>query len=140
MHQKFWIFDEARVYIGSANMDWLSLTQVKEMGVALDGQRGWLLSQDLQKLFDRWWIWTAPDFKPRSSKKEWDKTIQASRTMPCWERLPTDPDAKHCQLPFPASTESPFNFNALMPLVLNNTAAGTFISCSPPAVCDTPMA
>lgn len=28
LHTKFWIVDQRHVYIGSANMDWRSLTQV----------------------------------------------------------------------------------------------------------------
>ena len=35
MHQKVWIADGASVYLGSANMDWLSLSQVKELGVVV---------------------------------------------------------------------------------------------------------
>ncbi len=28
LHTKFWIVDKKHIYIGSANMDWRSLTQV----------------------------------------------------------------------------------------------------------------
>lgn len=28
LHTKFWVIDKKHVYIGSANMDWRSLTQV----------------------------------------------------------------------------------------------------------------
>ena len=33
MHMKLWVVDGRHVYVGSANMDWLSLAQVKEMGI-----------------------------------------------------------------------------------------------------------
>lgn len=36
MHQKIWVFDGQHVYLGSANMDWKSIMQVKEMGVAAE--------------------------------------------------------------------------------------------------------
>ena len=36
MHQKIWIFDVRHLYLGSANMDWKSISQVKEMGVAVE--------------------------------------------------------------------------------------------------------
>ena len=36
MHQKIWIFDARHLYVGSANMDWKSIAQVKEMGVAVE--------------------------------------------------------------------------------------------------------
>lgn len=28
LHSKFWVVDDKHVYVGSANMDWRSLTQV----------------------------------------------------------------------------------------------------------------
>ena len=36
MHQKIWIFDARHIYLGSANMDWKSIAQVKEMGVVVE--------------------------------------------------------------------------------------------------------
>jgi phospholipase D3/4 len=36
MHQKLWVFDGHSAYIGSANMDWRSLAQVKELGVIVE--------------------------------------------------------------------------------------------------------
>lgn len=29
LHTKFWIVDQMHIYLGSANMDWRALTQVK---------------------------------------------------------------------------------------------------------------
>ena len=40
MHMKLWIFDDYRTVITSANMDCESLSQVKELGVALEGRSG----------------------------------------------------------------------------------------------------
>lgn len=37
VHAKVWISDRRNVYIGSANNDWKSLTQVKEVGIYLVG-------------------------------------------------------------------------------------------------------
>lgn len=31
LHTKFWIVDQAHVYLGSANMDWRALTQVSSL-------------------------------------------------------------------------------------------------------------
>lgn len=54
LHTKFWISDHKHVYLGSANMDWRSLTQVKEMGVlALDCPT---LALDLEKVFEEYWV------------------------------------------------------------------------------------
>merc|ERR1712217_973253 len=45
-----------------------------------------------------------------------------------------------CANPLPVSTTTEYNLKVQMPLVLNSTVAYTFLSCSPPAVCDTPFA
>lgn len=36
LHAKYWIFDRSRVYVGSQNFDWRSLSQVMETGLAID--------------------------------------------------------------------------------------------------------
>ncbi|VDM95133.1 unnamed protein product [Thelazia callipaeda] len=53
LHTKFWIADSRHVYIGSANMDWKSLTMVKEFGVII-----WnctCIANDLYKIFNVYW-------------------------------------------------------------------------------------
>ncbi|KAM3716872.1 putative phospholipase D F09G2.8 [Dirofilaria immitis] len=53
LHAKFWIVDSQHVYIGSANMDWKSLTEVKELGVIV-----WnctCIANDLYKIFNVYW-------------------------------------------------------------------------------------
>lgn len=53
MHQKIWIFDQKSIYIGSANMDWKSISQVKELGVVTeDASR---IAEDVSKYFEVWW-------------------------------------------------------------------------------------
>ncbi|XP_045462898.1 5'-3' exonuclease PLD3-like [Harmonia axyridis] len=53
LHTKFWIIDRKHVYIGSANMDWRALTQVKELGIAVFNCS--CLANDLGKIFDVYW-------------------------------------------------------------------------------------
>ncbi|XP_008200312.2 5'-3' exonuclease PLD3 isoform X2 [Tribolium castaneum] len=53
LHTKFWIIDRKHVYIGSANMDWRALTQVKEMGLVINNCS--CLAEDLGKVFDVYW-------------------------------------------------------------------------------------
>ncbi|TSR87307.1 Phospholipase D3 [Bagarius yarrelli] len=54
LHTKFWVVDKKHIYIGSANMDWRSLTQVKELGaVVYDCE---CLADDLQKIFEAYWF------------------------------------------------------------------------------------
>ncbi|XP_062454201.1 5'-3' exonuclease PLD3 isoform X2 [Rhea pennata] len=59
LHTKLWIVDSTHLYIGSANMDWRSLTQVKELGVAVYNCS--CLAQDLSKVFEAYWALGIPN-------------------------------------------------------------------------------
>ncbi|XP_070698521.1 5'-3' exonuclease PLD4 [Pempheris klunzingeri] len=54
LHSKFWIVDKKHVFIGSANMDWRALTQVKELGVVVYNCSS--LAKDLLKIFQSYWV------------------------------------------------------------------------------------
>lgn len=54
LHSKFWIVDSKHVFIGSANMDWRALTQVKELGVVVYNCSR--LAKDLRKIFQSYWM------------------------------------------------------------------------------------
>ncbi|KAM9070911.1 LOW QUALITY PROTEIN: 5'-3' exonuclease PLD4 [Sarcophilus harrisii] len=58
LHSKFWIVDMKHVYLGSANMDWRSLTQVKELGVVIYNCSS--LAYDLEKTFQTYWVLGIP--------------------------------------------------------------------------------
>uniref|UniRef100_A0A8C8C7D5 5'-3' exonuclease PLD3 n=1 Tax=Oncorhynchus tshawytscha TaxID=74940 RepID=A0A8C8C7D5_ONCTS len=53
LHTKFWVVDNKHIYIGSANMDWRSLTQVKELGAVVYNCS--CLAADLEKIFEAYW-------------------------------------------------------------------------------------
>ncbi|XP_075529876.1 5'-3' exonuclease PLD3-like [Dermacentor variabilis] len=53
LHSKFWAVDGRHAYIGSANMDWRSLAQVKEVGVLMKNCRR--IVNDLDKIFEVYW-------------------------------------------------------------------------------------
>lgn len=53
LHTKLWISDEENFYLGSANMDWRSLTQVKELGVLVTDCP--CLAKDVAKIFEAYW-------------------------------------------------------------------------------------
>ncbi|XP_015721118.1 phospholipase D4 isoform X1 [Coturnix japonica] len=53
LHSKFWIIDMKHIYIGSANMDWRSLSQVKEFGAVIYNCS--CLAKDLWKTFRTYW-------------------------------------------------------------------------------------
>ncbi|XP_062863569.1 5'-3' exonuclease PLD4 [Trichomycterus rosablanca] len=69
LHSKFWIVDRRHIYIGSANMDWRALTQVKELGVVIYNCTS--LATDLHKIYESYWVMgtrnaTMPDTWPSS--------------------------------------------------------------------------
>ena len=49
LHTKLWIVDRKHFYVGSANFDWRSLTQVKELGVLVRDCE--CLAQDMAKIW-----------------------------------------------------------------------------------------
>nr|XP_046179014.1 5'-3' exonuclease PLD3 isoform X2 [Oncorhynchus gorbuscha] len=53
VHTKLWVVDQKHLYLGSANMDWRSLTQVKEVGVSIEDCS--CLAQDASRLFGVYW-------------------------------------------------------------------------------------
>ncbi|XP_052900595.1 5'-3' exonuclease PLD3-like [Anopheles moucheti] len=73
LHTKVWIIDRQHFYLGSANMDWRSLTQVKELGVL--GTNCSCLVHDLAKIFDVYWDMGAPDAR---LPPKWPKEYTAS--------------------------------------------------------------
>ncbi|KAI1893349.1 hypothetical protein AGOR_G00122800 [Albula goreensis] len=58
LHTKFWVVDKKHIYIGSANMDWRSLTQVKELGAVVYNCS--CLAEDLGKIFEAYWYLGEP--------------------------------------------------------------------------------
>ncbi|XP_062944364.1 5'-3' exonuclease PLD4 [Cynocephalus volans] len=58
LHSKFWVVDGRHIYVGSANMDWRSLTQVKELGAIVYNCSH--LADDLEKTFQTYWVLGAP--------------------------------------------------------------------------------
>uniref|UniRef100_A0A915PT16 PLD phosphodiesterase domain-containing protein n=1 Tax=Setaria digitata TaxID=48799 RepID=A0A915PT16_9BILA len=61
LHTKFWVVDMKHFYLGSANLDWRSLTQVKELGVAIFNCG--CLAKDLMKVMDVYWEMGTPGKK-----------------------------------------------------------------------------
>ncbi|XP_013173651.1 PREDICTED: phospholipase D3-like isoform X2 [Papilio xuthus] len=62
LHTKFWIVDRTHFYIGSANMDWRALTQVKELGIVAYNCS--CMANDLGKIFDVYWQLGVADSVP----------------------------------------------------------------------------
>lgn len=58
LHTKLWVVDRQHFYVGSANFDWRSLTQVKEVGLLVKNCA--CLAQDVAKIWDVYWALGKP--------------------------------------------------------------------------------
>ena len=83
MHLKVWHADSVTAYLGSANADWKSLAQVKEMGVLLNGTDG-AATADLGRVFETFWRWADRALTPEQVTFYSD-AYQAPLTMPPWD-------------------------------------------------------
>eukprot|EP01119_Soliformovum_irregulare_P000831 TRINITY_DN10616_c0_g1_i1.p1 TRINITY_DN10616_c0_g1~~TRINITY_DN10616_c0_g1_i1.p1 ORF type:complete len:619 (+),score=143.49 TRINITY_DN10616_c0_g1_i1:696-2552(+) len=54
LHTKLIIIDDSHMYIGSANFDWTSLSQVKEIGIVIENCPA--IVQDVRKIFEMYWV------------------------------------------------------------------------------------
>jgi phospholipase D3/4 len=93
MHQKIWIFDGRHLYLGSANMDWKSITQVKEMGVVVEDCPE--VAADAGTYFEAWWAFAA--FSP-TSVEVFDPEAHVDRRVPPWSVL--IPEGQRAGSPF----------------------------------------
>ena len=76
------IFDQRHLYLGSANMDWKSITQVKEMGVVVEDCPE--LAADAGKYFEAWWAFAALS---ATSVQVFDPVARINRCVPPWSIL-----------------------------------------------------
>lgn len=129
MHQKIWVFDRRHMYLGSANMDWKSIMQVKEMGVAIEDSPD--LAEDATKYFDCWWTFSATT---PTSTGAFDGTARIDRQVPPWSAL----------IPSDTRKPSPFendqcrtSYNMQTPLTVDfdGQSAGVFLTGCPAEVC-----
>lgn len=128
MHQKIWIFDARHLYLGSANMDWKSISQVKEMGVVVEDCPE--LAADAGKYFDAWWTFSA--IEP-ASVQVFDPTARIYRRVPPWSQLA--PSAYRIESPL-AGDKYATGFNRENPLSvkLSGEIGGVFLTGCPDEV------
>jgi len=92
MHQKLWVFDGRSVYLGSANADWRSLSQVKELGLVVEDSPE--VAADVTRYFEAWWRFAAA---PLETTVVFDPASRIERRVPAWSPLvgtgahPSDP-------------------------------------------------
>ncbi|WCJ30394.1 5'-3' exonuclease PLD3 [Euphorbia peplus] len=100
VHTKVWISDSRDVYIGSANNDWKSLTQVKEVGIYLVGCSK--IVKKVETYFDN--LWTLGHLNSSAyTSTVWDQQWQLNRTVPCWSHFIHS--KARCRSPLPHSVE-----------------------------------
>ena len=129
MHQKLWVFDKQHVYIGSANMDWRSLTQVKEMGIVVENEAE--VAQEALRYFEVWW--SLVQLSP-ITQQVFDPVAQVTRTVPSWSTLL--PVAKRTSNPLSQPDSSPScSMGQPMPLTLHNQPGTWFLTRCPPELC-----
>ncbi|XP_019905059.2 inactive phospholipase D5 [Esox lucius] len=71
LHSTFWVVDRSHIFIGSANMDWRSLSKRKELGVILYNCS--CLAIDLHRVFSFYWQLQHRDYIPSI----WSKRVTA---------------------------------------------------------------
>jgi phospholipase D3/4 len=130
MHQKIWVFDQKSIYIGSANMDWKSISQVKELGVVTENTPE--IAEDVAKYFEVWWqLGGLSD--PRVAEV-YDPQSQVSRTVPAWSTLV--PAAQRIKSPLAKrSLQTPYNLKQPLATTINGKKGGVFITGCPKEVC-----
>ncbi|KAL3275134.1 hypothetical protein HHI36_019904 [Cryptolaemus montrouzieri] len=79
LHTKMWIIDRTHIYIGSANMDWRSLTQVKELGIAIYNCS--CIAEDAGKIFDVYWYLGETEKIPSMWPKSIDTVFNINNPM-----------------------------------------------------------
>ena len=126
MHAKVWVVDGKHGYVGSANMDWRSLTQTRETGVFIHSCEP--VIRDMANIFDSFWEFASLEgHAAEMTRNIIDPHLQIKRIVPCWSHL-IDED-KRCKHPFTM-------FEArTMPVKLNGLSSNVRLSLSPPEIC-----
>ncbi|XP_078437755.1 uncharacterized protein LOC144708367 [Wolffia australiana] len=102
VHAKVWISDGRSVYIGSANNDWKSLTQVKEVGIYLNDCPD--IVEKVTMYFNN--LWTLSFLNSSASTVTvWDEQWQSRRKVPCWSHFVNQKE--RCRSPLPHYIEVP---------------------------------
>jgi phospholipase D3/4 len=130
MHQKIWIFDQRHLYLGSANMDWKSITQVKEMGVVVEDCPD--LAADAGRYFEAWWAFAA--LSP-TSVQVFDPVARINRRVPPWSLLV--PPEQRTQSPLVSGkSETACNWKAPLSLDFGGERGTVFLTGCPHEVLD----
>eukprot|EP01094_Clydonella_sp_ATCC50884_P007619 TRINITY_DN1683_c0_g1_i1.p1 TRINITY_DN1683_c0_g1~~TRINITY_DN1683_c0_g1_i1.p1 ORF type:complete len:400 (+),score=101.63 TRINITY_DN1683_c0_g1_i1:715-1914(+) len=127
LHTKMMVVDDESMYVGSANMDWRSLQEVKELGVAL--YRCACVSRDLVRVFRVYW-----DGSVRSGTAHtgmWD--------APRYAVAATAERPVLVQLTYSAAYTHSDPVSAPDPVTAHHPVARVFLASAPPPLCPPSM-
>lgn len=79
LHTKMWLIDRKHFYVGSANLDWRSYTQVKELGSVLFNCS--CMAEDMGKLFDVYWYLGNTAKVPDTWPETFNTSINSNTSM-----------------------------------------------------------
>lgn len=126
MHQKLWLFDGRSMYVGSANQDWRSLTQVKELGIVVENQPD--VAAEAGRLFEAWWR-----FAGRSPTAETTLRPDGS-PCPSWSTLVPE-DQRQASPLADDGLASRYGWDDPASVTLNGEEGHFFLSAAPDDVC-----
>ena len=144
MHMKLWHSDRTAAYVGSANPDWKSLAQVKELGLLINGSavrndssaadpKG--ATRDLGAIFEVFWRWANPALVPTQSKV-WSEAFQTTLTLPPWD--PAVPAEDRSVSPISSGLKAVYNAENQQPVCSTSSWSQTpgsvphaFVTASP---------
>lgn len=107
LHTKLWIVDGKHFYLGSANMDWRSLTQVKELGVL--GQNCPQLTSDLAKIFKAYWYLGSNPTARIPSTWPWEYNTDYNQEQPMLLNIKKANSSNYIMQGFAASSPPPLS-------------------------------
>ncbi|XP_034475352.1 5'-3' exonuclease PLD3-like [Drosophila innubila] len=109
LHTKLWIVDEQHFYLGSANMDWRALTQVKELGVL--GQNCPQLANDLAKIFKAYWYLGSNPNARIPTSWPWQYSTDYNQEQPMMLNVNRNPAENFTMQAYAASSPPPLSAN-----------------------------
>jgi len=131
MHQKLWVFDDESVYIGSANMDWKSFTQVKELGIVLENAAE--VANEVLKFLEPWWKFSRMN-PALNTATVFDPSFQIERKVPTWSKLVSS--SEKIRNPFGSKKfRTNFNWSSPLELEINGEYGQLALSGAPVEVC-----
>ena len=131
MHMKMVIVDAQHVYTESANMDWKSMSQVKELGVVMKGCERF--ANDALALYEHHREMAS---MPVRRELAYDPQLNVKRNVPCWSFLV--PESSRCKSPWKSD-----HLGAGADYLISESLGGdpaavshVRLSCSPPELCE----